>query len=403
MKRVLFLGAAPNQAIAIQNAVDLGLFPITVDNRPENPGHKFAAKSYCDTSTLDKEAVLAIAKENKIDGIISFASDVSMPTAIYVSEQMGFPNHSNECVSILSNKHAFRKFMVKENLLKNFFFEEFFQSEKAQAFAEGLKSRFVVKPVDSSGSKGVSILEKPASGALRNAIELAFNFSISKRVIIEKYIQKTGPQICGDGYFEDGRIKFVHFGNGQFYEEVCAPYGEIFPSSHSPLSLAKTEELLNEVLCRIGFWKGAFNLDVIIDESGEPFIIELGPRSGGNFIPEAIRLRTNVDMTRSMVELAANPEHKLDISMCSINYPVITCYMVHGFKQMTFERMEIKEELKQHVLQVNPYIASGTTLDSFRNSSHVAANIIFKFDSLKRAQEIWAKIPELIHIHGVEL
>ena len=402
MKKIIFLGAAPHQIPAINEANNLGFKVITVDNRPDNPGHRLAYRSYSNVSTLDKEKVLEIAKDNNANGILSYASDVAMPTSIYVAQNLGLKHHPQKCIEILTNKNSFRKFLVANKLLPDFFFEEFseYETGKASAFAKSRNCAMVIKPVDSSGSKGVSILSKIDGIEVEKAIKSALNFSISKKIIIEKFISKKGPQICGDGYFENGKIKFVHFGDGQFYEGIHAPYGEIFPSTHTLTALEKTKELLTNVLNLSGFWKGTFNLDVIIDEFGNPFIIELGPRSGGNFIPDATFLQTNINMTKSIVQLASDSDHTLDINDFAMNFPVVACYMVHCFHKMKFDKIQISERIKDNILQINPYINSGSVLDSFKNSSHVAANVILKFNNIEEAQTIWKIMPELIRAEG---
>ena len=89
-KRILFLGAAQTQTPPIKYARSQGHYTITCDYFPENPGHKLANQSY-PVSTTDKEVVLQLAKELKIDGIVAYASDPAAPTAptaAYVAESM---------------------------------------------------------------------------------------------------------------------------------------------------------------------------------------------------------------------------------------------------------------------------------------------------------------------------
>ena len=57
MKRVLMLGGSRQQIPIIKLAKEMGLYVITCDYTPENPGHKFADEYY-DVSTTDLEKVL---------------------------------------------------------------------------------------------------------------------------------------------------------------------------------------------------------------------------------------------------------------------------------------------------------------------------------------------------------
>ena len=90
MKRLLMLGGSLYQTYAIKEAKRLGYYVITCDYLPSNPGHKYADE-YHNVSTTDKEAVLTLAKELKVDGVVAYASDPAAPTAAYVCEQLGLP------------------------------------------------------------------------------------------------------------------------------------------------------------------------------------------------------------------------------------------------------------------------------------------------------------------------
>ena len=90
MKKILMLGGNFLQMTAIKRAKELGYYVISVDYLPNNPGHKYSDE-YHNISTIDKEAVLKLAREKQIDGILSYASDVSAPTAAYVAEKLNLP------------------------------------------------------------------------------------------------------------------------------------------------------------------------------------------------------------------------------------------------------------------------------------------------------------------------
>ena len=102
MKKILLLGGANTQIPSILTAKKMGYYTITCDYLPDE---------YHNVSTTDKEAVLALAKELQIDGILAYATDVAAATAAYVSEAMGFPTSPYKSVDILTNKDKFRAFL----------------------------------------------------------------------------------------------------------------------------------------------------------------------------------------------------------------------------------------------------------------------------------------------------
>jgi len=88
MKKLLILGAMEMHVPLIKRAKELGYYVISCDYIPENPGHKLADEAYFD-STTDLNAVLNLATELKIDGIMTYNSDPAAPTAAYVQKNLG--------------------------------------------------------------------------------------------------------------------------------------------------------------------------------------------------------------------------------------------------------------------------------------------------------------------------
>ena len=110
MKKILLLGGSAQQVIAIETAKRLGYYTVLCDYLPDNPGQYVADKFYL-VSTTDKEAVLEVAENENIDGILAYASDPAAPTAAYVAEKLGLPGSPYESVEILCNKDRFRAFL----------------------------------------------------------------------------------------------------------------------------------------------------------------------------------------------------------------------------------------------------------------------------------------------------
>ena len=112
-KRIMLLGGLRYLLPVIDVAHKLGHYVITCDYLPHNIAHKYSDE-YCNVSIIDREAVLAVAREKQIDGIMSFAVDPGVTTAAYVAEQMNLPQAGPyESICILQNKDRFRKFLAE--------------------------------------------------------------------------------------------------------------------------------------------------------------------------------------------------------------------------------------------------------------------------------------------------
>ena len=159
MKTLLLLGGSAQQIIAIETAKRMGLRTVLCDYLPDNPG-QYHADDFHLVSTTDKEAVLKVAINEKADGILAYASDPAAPTAAYVAEKLGLPGSPYKSVELLCNKDEFREFLAT-----NHFHTPLASGYDSiqKALHEIQSGRFncpvIVKPVDSSGSKGVSRID----------------------------------------------------------------------------------------------------------------------------------------------------------------------------------------------------------------------------------------------------
>lgn len=194
-KRIMLLGGIRYLLPVIEAAHKQGYYVITADYIPDNIAHKYSDK-YININIVDKEAVLAAAKAEKIDGIMSFGVDPGVISAAYVQEQLGLPAFGPyESVVILQNKDKFRHYLEKNgfNVPWSFAF-----SSVASALKD--KKHFtyplMVKPTDSAGSKGCTKVENEAS--LEQALEYAMTYSISKHLIVEEFIEKSGSSSDSD-------------------------------------------------------------------------------------------------------------------------------------------------------------------------------------------------------------
>ena len=209
MKKIMFLGASWKNSV-IKYAKEQGYYTILCDYLPNNPGRNYAHEYYC-VSTRDKEAVLTVAKDTNVDGIIGYISDDAALTAAYVANKLNLPTNPYESVLTLVKKDLFRKFL-RENGFHCPKAESFKTIEEAKRGLNRFKLPLMVKPIDSSGSKGISRIDSIEE--LDNAFKYASLHSKLKEVIIEEYIEKSHEyQIGGDVFVKDGKLAFCGFLN----------------------------------------------------------------------------------------------------------------------------------------------------------------------------------------------
>lgn len=180
-KKLMLLGGLRYLIPVIEAAHKHGCYVITVDYLPDNIAHKYSDEYY-NVSILDKEAVLQLAKELKIDGILSYAVDPGVTAAAYVAEQMGLPfTCSYESACILQDKSRFRRFLA-ENGFNVPNAKGYTDAEDALKDVDFFNWPVIVKPVDSAGSKGVTRVDDPKD--LEKAIETALDSSQDRKSVV---------------------------------------------------------------------------------------------------------------------------------------------------------------------------------------------------------------------------
>lgn len=377
MKKVMLLGGNYFQATATKSAKELGFYVISVDYLPENPGHQFADKYY-NVSTTDRDAVLALAQELKIDGIVSYASDVSAPTAAYVAEKMGLPTNPLSAVEIMTQKDRMRQFMEKHNFLvpKGASFTSY---EKAYAFFQDIKKPAMVKPVDSSGSKGVSKIYD-ISG-FQSAWNNAIAFSRCGKVIIEEFLERDGYQVAGDAFLVDGKIAFAGLMNEHF-DRLCnplVPIGESYPSILSEPLQKKALAEIQRLITLLGMKMGAINLDFIVDKAGDVYILEIGPRNGGNLITDVIYYAEDIDLAKYTILAAVGEPFTLPEPT---KKKMVSSYIIHSLQDGKFKKVEVTG-IQKNLLRFDVWAKPGEDLKRFENAGLCFGAALICYDSIE--------------------
>lgn len=390
------LGGSVYQTYAIKAARDMGYYVITCDYLPSNPGHKFAHE-YHNVSTTDKEAVLSLARNLKVDGVVAYASDPAAPTAAYVCEQLGLPTSPYKSVEILSKKHLFRKYLAEHgfNVPKARSYRTY---EEALADIESFSLPVMVKPVDSSGSKGINKLTDKSQ--LKAFVDDALSYSRDKIFLIEEFLVKAGPQISGDAFSVDGKLVFHCLGN-EFYstkvDKDFAPLGECWPTVMPQSVIDTLEQDLQRLITSLGMRSTAYNVEAIYATDGKVYILELGARSGGSLIPQVTALATGVDMVPYVIK-AALGEDCSDLKMAPVK-GFWSNYMAHSNATGKYAGIEIDQEFrKRNFVDYVTDTKVGDPVHKYRDAQDCVGELILKYDNAEQMRHVIDNMDRYVQI-----
>lgn len=395
-KKLMLLGGIRYLLPVIKAAHEQGYYVITADYLPDNVAHKFSDE-YVNVSIIDKEAVLKVAREKQIDGIMSFGVDPGVVAASYVQNQMGLPSFGPfESVEILQNKDKFRAFLTENgfNVPKA---KGFSSIEEAMSDLTWMPWPCIVKPTDSAGSKGVTRVDNPE--VLKSALEYAFEHSISGHVIVEEFLDKKGCSSDTDSYAQDGVLKFVSFSAQRFDADATNPYT---PAAYSwPSTFTKDEEAyltseIQRLITLLHLKTAVFNIEVRVCSNGKPYIMELTPRGGGNRLCEMLRYATGVDMITAITRAIVGDEPEtIEQKPYDGHWAEI---ILHADKNGVFERLEIDKRLPAEVVEEDLWVKQGDKVESFEGANNAIGTLVLKFQSAEELehaithQREWLKV-----------
>ena len=393
MKKLLVLGAMQMHIPLLMRAKERGIYTITCDYIPNNIGHQYADEAYYE-STTDFNAVLNLAKEKKVDGIMTFNSDPAALTAAYVGEKLSLPNSGYEAVKIMSEKDLFRDFLDQHsfNCPKHgsyLFYEELLSELDQYHFP------VMVKPVDSSGSKGVNVVS--CKEELEEKFNYALKFSRCKRIIVEEYIESFAPQLHGDGFVKEGKLMFSCLGDHHFNKDInnLVPISTTFPSSHTKENIDAVEQEVARFIQLVGFKQGGINIEARINKEGEIFLIEVGARNGGNFTPLVIQKATNFNFVDAALSVALGDKTPEVVIKETGNYGYL---ILHSNEEGILKDIILDKRLKDIVVNQYIYIQPGEKVYSFRGANAAVGVLIVYFESHNHKKYILDNFRNLFRI-----
>ena len=312
---------------------------------------------------------------------MAYASDPAAPTAAYVAEKLGLPSNSYKAVETLGFKDKFREFLKENrfNYPKMEVFEDFNDVKKT---VENFKFPLMVKPVDSSGSKGVNKIE--SSNDLETAFKSALEQSRNKKVIIEEYIVKDHKYLIGgDCFVLNGKVEFWGLLNCHRNMNVnpLVPVGKSYPVEISEDRFLLIKKEIQRIVDLLDIKFGGFNLEIMFDKKGDLYIIEMGPRNGGNMIPDLLKVITGVDLVAATVE-AAMGNFDIDLSY-SANEAYFSSFNIHTGKNGILKDIIFDEKIEKKIIKKVMYKKQGDTVQYFDGANKALGIVFFKFDSME--------------------
>ncbi len=255
--KLAIIGASYLQEPLIQKAKSRGIETHVFAWAAGDVGEKSADYFY-PISITEKDEILEKCREIGVDGICTIASDLAAVTVGYVANGLGLIGNPMEAVNVSTNKHLMRQCFEKNGDPS----PKSIQVTSVDDLDEiALEYPIIVKPVDRSGSRGITKLE--TAEGLEEAINRAIEQGFEKCALVEEFA--VGQEYSVEYISWKGQHTFLALtkkyttGAPDFIET-----GHLEPAPVSRDLLSKVQTVVSHALDSLGVQYGASHSEIKI-------------------------------------------------------------------------------------------------------------------------------------------
>lgn len=336
-KKLLILGGPALACDVVEKAREMGVYTIVTDwYEPDKSPAKLIADEYAMISTADVDAMADFINKREIDGVITGFTDSTLKYYQMICEKAGLPCYATkEQIEITTDKVKFK------NLCKEF--EIPVVEEYKIDDIDKIVFPVLVKPADNSGARGISICYDKEQ--LHNAYNMALNFSESKKVIIERYIEATEATIFYT--INNGKIELIgvadRYTKNNQQGVIPLPVAYIFPSKHSKKYKETLDKKAEKMFKSLEMKNGMIFIQTFV-ENDKFIFYEMGYRLTGSLEYKVYERINGVNSLEQMINFALTG--KMEQSVKRYDKSLIGCNITLLARPGVIGKIEGVEELK---------------------------------------------------------
>ncbi len=343
-KKVMLLGAGEGQMPFFNICKNKGYQVIVVSIPGNYPCFELADKSYY-VDTRDKEKILEIAQKEKIDAILTDQTDVSVPTVAFVAEKLGLRGIGYETSSKFTNKYLMRKAAQEAGVNVPEFGRA---SDLTEAISISKKIGFplMIKPVDSSGSRGVIKINNLHE--LKLKYNIAEKYSTDNSVLLEQFID--GREYLVDGFAMNNCYINLDLGVKDYFDipNIFVSKMCMFSSAtriHDRIGL-KVLECNKRLVEKMGLEFGITHAEYLYNEINDKvYLVEIAARGGGVYLSSDITpLATGFNSNETLIDYVVEGK-SIDINKLSLNQDV-SAWVCFAFPEGEIKSIDGVNDLK---------------------------------------------------------
>lgn len=378
MKKLLILGAGIYQVPLIKTAKRMGIQTLVASIPGNYPGFELADKVFYE-NTVDHEKILGIAREEQIDGIVTAGTDVAVITIGKVCDALGLKGLSAEAAAIASDKLLMKEKYEEHGVRTAGFREISTDDENYADRLAGLGFPLVFKPVDSSGSRGITRVDGVEE--FEKARQNVLDNTRTDHYIVEEFIE--GEEFGAQAFIKDGKLAFIlPHGDYVFSGDTGVPIGHFAPYTLAEDVIEDAKEQLAKAAAAMGLDNCAINADFILHDN-KTYVLELGGRSGATCLAELVSIYYDYDYYEKIIRTALGEE----VDFASDQAVPNASMLLMGDRDGILQTQENGNVDNPDLVEVQFDYAPGDAVRSFSVGPDRIGHVITKGKTLKEAVE----------------
>lgn len=302
MQKLLMLGTSYGTCEMLRYAKSIGVHTIVTDyNEPEHSLGKQISDEYWMINTGDLDTLEARCREEGVNAVVCGISEFNLEMCMELCRRLGLPCYCTpEAWHFSRDKDDFKR--LARSLGAPLPDDYYLSDPPTRAELDAVKYPVVVKPVDLSCNRGISYCHNEQE--LLEACALARSMSKSPKLIVERMLH--GEEWYSFYAFAEGEISLM---------ALCAMYSQpgepkncysitSTVSNNVERYVAEIDPYIQKVLKAVGCREGIGWVQVMLDEDGHFYIIEMGYRLDGDMMYIPIKSLLGFDTVAWLVDYA---------------------------------------------------------------------------------------------------
>ena len=215
---------------------------------------------------------------------------------------------------------------------------------------------------------------------------------------MEEFIEKKHKYLIGgDIFIKNGKV--ILWGLLNCHRDNCVnplvPVGKSYPLCLEKEDIEKVKNVLQSLVECLNIRFGAMNVELIIDQQDRVWLIDVGPRAGGNMIPDLLGLIFNVDVVKMNI-MAAMGELE-EVKIYDGQYFFAT-HNLHSSKNGIYCGIKFLPELEKYIIKKCIYKRKGDKIRYFSNAADALGILFMRFNNMDEMLFILEHINNYIYI-----